>query len=1782
MGITYKAFDTNLQSVVVIKVISPRLMSHEPSRRRFLKEAQTMASVQHPNIATVYHLGDSPQGMFYAMEFCDGPNLHELVRERGRLPVGDALLIARQSASALKALSDRGLIHRDIKPSNIILVRDSQGHPAVKLIDFGLARDVAPDRLDLTQGGFVGTPTYASPEQLLEEEDIDIRSDIYSLGVTLWFLLCGEPPFSGGQFDVMDGHISQVPPWARLPPMSAGVRAILETMLEKSAGARYRGPGLLCAAIDECLEAEGIKAGAFSMELEDATRAASGSVLGDSRFEILDELGKDTLGKLFRGRDLTTGEAVVVRFLSKEISGNTELISKLRRRVGELKLYRHPHVAAILDLESSSQGMRLVRALLEGPTLTDLLKARHQFSFREGVPLLAQLASAFDFLIEKGIGTAQTGLHHIVVVGEEGGEAPDPRRAVDEWEGWSVKVPPLDIQWDAELYSTMGGSQVARRQRSLFTEFVQICYRLLGGVAGSQTTDLSRFVAVRDLGADGNEVFETWLLRAQEPGATGLACGEFLKELGEAEGVAVELPEIDHGEGGQGGGGGEEGGVDLSDAPTVATAGGRVGQASVGGGGWDPGDAMATMVGRGSTQPPPTSSRLGSRAPGSRPSGPPGTRPPGSPGPPGSYPPGVGGAAGSYGGGPRTGAGPGTQGSAAGSRDYSARRIELELQRRMLELEAEHLAQSEELENERAQLWGERERLERQEFALRQQREEIEALERQRMEEVAAERARLEEERGRLDGEQRELEEKRQEQQRIEQENHLRAQMELRKLQEEQRKREQEWTKRIEGFEHEQQAQWEELKLREQRMAEEMRQRELELVKREEEISAEYRQGDADVARQLEAIEAERGALLARQAELEQQISLKDKDLAQAHAELEAATRALEERREAFERERGALEAELERAKVEREREIEEAKREFERRVASLEAEHERHRQELEASYGERRGELERELEVLQGEEAAARMSSEEAQRAREELERRKRELEEERQRGLEEQRQALGQEREALMGQVEELRREAEREVAEARARQEKLEELELELEREREALERQRLVTTEEHRAAAGERERELSEQLEAAARRERELAEQESELAKKREEERAALEAAMAEQRREVERIRGELEERSRSVQAELDDKRREFERQLELERARAKEEYREEARRRSEELRAAEEEQRGRLEQLNREIAEQEVELRKRREKIANAARVVDRDVNEAKLVDAAVMDHLAQREAKMKAEQEELELKLAAFRRAQKKRVVTIMVGVVLLLGLSSVAAFYGWRGDRPEEMWWQQRQPDRLATARAQDWPSFLSWVVETDKAFLEEYGQSEYHQSVVRRQLALDARSALEGLVAESVGSESWGQDLELPRVIDDLEQVSGWDLPPERVVLAARLRLRQARKLLAEGGAGASSGVLAAITAVSGALAALPDSAESLAGEVESLVEALLVQYRTTGGLAEEKELADRLLTLPETMRRAIPKLILLAGELRIKSALESEDYRLAGQFLLDAIAIDTSWAPELRATAERIVETVATLPGDQVQPMREVLSQIGETYSWSRPFVVLGEAARDDQSRFDFFRSAAKYGDVPAKAITGRYYVEFGLANEGTDAEEALEEGLKLVREAAESGEAEALYQLASLHFEGRAVEEDAEMAEKLAERAHAGGHPRALLLVAKSLLVQAEEKGEAALYGRAVERLRAAAAAGSSELPGPYYYLSIALTAEHSEEARDLEGAFEAAREGSQAGDVNCAYRVAVWYLNGIEPVEQNLTLAREFMTRAAEGGHPGAQQWLDDN
>lgn len=253
MGVTYKALDINLGRPVALKLLNSRLLEDEPARQRFLREARAAARVRHPNVASVFHLGSRGREFFYAMEFVEGQSLAEHIKRHGRLDAKLALEITAQVAAGLAAIHKEHLVHRDIKSSNIMLSPKEGGGYVARIIDLGLAKAVEelPKEAALSNANaFLGTPHFASPEQCSGAE-LDIRSDLYSLGVTLWEMVAGAVPFTGSATQVMSQHLTAPLPLEKLKGVPNSLVGLLKSLLQKDPQKRPQDPSEVQTAVEK-------------------------------------------------------------------------------------------------------------------------------------------------------------------------------------------------------------------------------------------------------------------------------------------------------------------------------------------------------------------------------------------------------------------------------------------------------------------------------------------------------------------------------------------------------------------------------------------------------------------------------------------------------------------------------------------------------------------------------------------------------------------------------------------------------------------------------------------------------------------------------------------------------------------------------------------------------------------------------------------------------------------------------------------------------------------------------------------------------------------------------------------------------------------------------------------------------------------------------------------------------------------------------------------------------------------------------------------------------------------------------------------------------------------------------------------------------------------------------------------------------------------------------------------------------------------------------------------
>lgn len=254
MGAVFRGWDTDLHRTVAVKVLSTYQAGDAESARRFQLEARSAARLDHPNIARVHYVGEDDGVRYIVFEYIDGTNVRDMVMANGPFSLADALNFTMQIAGALSHAWQRDVVHRDIKPSNILITHDG----TAKLVDMGLARLEQVDQTEHEQtatGVTLGTFDYISPEQARDSRMADTRSDIYSLGCTLFFMLTSQPPFpSGTVLQKLLAHQSDEPPNVRSfrPEVTESLAGVINRMLAKRPEDRFQLPDELVAALVAC------------------------------------------------------------------------------------------------------------------------------------------------------------------------------------------------------------------------------------------------------------------------------------------------------------------------------------------------------------------------------------------------------------------------------------------------------------------------------------------------------------------------------------------------------------------------------------------------------------------------------------------------------------------------------------------------------------------------------------------------------------------------------------------------------------------------------------------------------------------------------------------------------------------------------------------------------------------------------------------------------------------------------------------------------------------------------------------------------------------------------------------------------------------------------------------------------------------------------------------------------------------------------------------------------------------------------------------------------------------------------------------------------------------------------------------------------------------------------------------------------------------------------------------------------------------------------------------
>ncbi|HEY2343078.1 MAG TPA: serine/threonine-protein kinase, partial [Chthoniobacteraceae bacterium] len=583
-GKTYEAVrieaigGTTIKQYVAVKVLNPELLTSKSKRFQFIQELLALTKFQHSNLIHYIRCGEENGEVYYAMELCRGGDLAQLVRRYGPLSEKVVALIALQVATGLREVHQRHrLVHRDIKPSNIMLVdefgpdiearhlafRFEQQDSLCRVVDFGLvnfalAAGETPQR-------FAGSPMYSSPEQICERP-VDGRSDIYSLGMTLWYLLQGKGPLldaNGDEVkelgDAMRRHTSPDSHEPALPErLSPEFRKILARLVEKRAEKRISSAGELQTVLRDFL----------SHTPEDDVAAETFSITRlnepiDTVYELGEKMPSRWARASYAARERKSGGrevklSVVANVLpgaadSSEIADATDRLGKLAA------LSRQPHVPEALvplrDVILTTDLLAFTEEMFPHIALSDVLKARaavkRPIGFSEAVVVLRPLAEALDFLLQHGQDTVSLPCEEVWLSGPGVAEiAVDPQalaRPLGDWAGLEVRfsmmcVPPKKEGEGAAGESVSGETMSASMQMSegsMHPEpvFARLVYRVLNGseVAAAVQFTPHAYVPAVTLGHASNNLLRD-IICGQQPW-TGVS--SVLKDLCANEGVVL-------------------------------------------------------------------------------------------------------------------------------------------------------------------------------------------------------------------------------------------------------------------------------------------------------------------------------------------------------------------------------------------------------------------------------------------------------------------------------------------------------------------------------------------------------------------------------------------------------------------------------------------------------------------------------------------------------------------------------------------------------------------------------------------------------------------------------------------------------------------------------------------------------------------------------------------------------------------------------------------------------------------------------------------------------------------------------------------------------------------------------------------------------------------------------------------------------------------------------------------------------------------------------------------
>jgi serine/threonine protein kinase len=445
MGHVYKALHLHFNEVRALKVMDPALTAREDFVRRFLREAFVARRLQHPNAVRVDDVDQTDDGRYcIVMEYIDGRMLRDVLQREGPMPVNRACSIAKQVAAGLDAAHQLGIIHRDIKPENIALVNGEQGD-LVKVLDFGITK-LREGRLKdeagtmaLTATGTVfaiGTPEYMSPEQV-QQQDLDGRSDLYSLGLVFYEMLTGDLPFHAeSQAEWFLAHVREAP--RPLHEQAAGVRIptgvadLVMSMLEKEPSRRPAAGAAVIQAIETCERENSLLAaiapGAGRTAGEKPTGETTtvpaffegwkkGSLIAQ-RYKILDKVAEVRMGPIYTALDSVAEGICALKLVTPWNVPTAGLINQLSEYYQRMQRFQHPHVVRTFELGQAEDGVLfLVTEYVRGANLGQFIDQESSLGVSRSCRIVGDIASALDAGQQLGMMHGEIKPGHILLWG---------------------------------------------------------------------------------------------------------------------------------------------------------------------------------------------------------------------------------------------------------------------------------------------------------------------------------------------------------------------------------------------------------------------------------------------------------------------------------------------------------------------------------------------------------------------------------------------------------------------------------------------------------------------------------------------------------------------------------------------------------------------------------------------------------------------------------------------------------------------------------------------------------------------------------------------------------------------------------------------------------------------------------------------------------------------------------------------------------------------------------------------------------------------------------------------------------------------------------------------------------------------------------------------------------------------------------------------------------------------------------------------------------------------